>query len=199
MGGHRGQARAERAPGAPRAHRAPPKRGTGGPHEDATRRCARRWPSTTRSSAGSPRPQARRTTARLGFGALRARATTRQLVDMLAQAGMLPSSPGAWRFARDLNALAAAVAEVAERRGLDLREILEEPDRIPGVPRALTGVAVVSAGAASSNSQGRERRSDGSQPAGESHAGRSPRRARAPTPAPARSGRLWATTWWTRW
>lgn len=69
-------------------------------------------------------------------GALRARATTAlQLVNLLAQAGLVPDSAGAWRFAREVTGLVAAVVAVAERQGLDVETIIEEFDRI--IPRRM--------------------------------------------------------------
>lgn len=74
-------------------------------------------------------------------GALRARATTAlQLVHLLAWAGLVPDSAGAWRFARDLSGFVGAMVAVVERHGLDAEEVVEELDQIGGgLPRALTG------------------------------------------------------------
>ena len=74
-------------------------------------------------------------------GALRARATTAlQLVHLLAWAGLVPDSAGAWRFARDLSGFVGAMVAVVERHGLDVEEVVEELDQIGGgLPRALTG------------------------------------------------------------
>jgi hypothetical protein len=65
---------------------------------------------------------------------LRARAeTSRELVRPLAWAGLVPDSAGAWAFARQVRLTAAAMVDVAERHGLDPIEVVDDPERVPGV------------------------------------------------------------------
>jgi len=73
-------------------------------------------------------------------GALRSRAATSlQLVRLLAWAGLLPDSFGAWSLARDVPAFVNAFAVVADRHGFEPAEILAEMDM------AIPGTAVLSA------------------------------------------------------
>ncbi len=73
--------------------------------------------------AGSER---RRTTARGRVGALRARAeTSRELVKLLAWAGLIADSAGAWAFARQVRATAARFIDIAEQHNIDQRRRAE--------------------------------------------------------------------------
>ncbi len=71
-------------------------------------------------------------------GALRARAeTARELVRLLAWAGLVPDTAGAWAFARQVRITAVGMVDAAERHGLDLAEILDDLEGVPGVKQVL--------------------------------------------------------------
>jgi transposase-like protein len=74
-------------------------------------------------------------------GAARARAeTARALLALLAAAGVVPETARAWSFTRDMGVLTRAVAEVCRRHGIDLSEVLDEFERLPGYVRSM-GIA----------------------------------------------------------
>jgi hypothetical protein len=81
-------------------------------------------------------------------GALRARAeTSRRLLELLADAGVVPDSVGGWRFARDYRSALVAIARAAERNGVPLEEVVAEMDRAvgsldPAAPAALASGAL---------------------------------------------------------
>jgi len=63
--------------------------------------------------------------ARLG-AARSAPAVAASLLNVLARAALLPDAPSTWRNVRDMRLVAEALERVADRRGLDLGEVIEE-------------------------------------------------------------------------
>jgi hypothetical protein len=60
---------------------------------------------------------------------------SRALLTVLADAGVVPDSVGAWRLGRDLQSFVRAIREVCERNGISVAEVLAQLEAIPGFGR----------------------------------------------------------------